>query len=287
MHATAAPLTAHRGNGAAPLRPLSELWEPRPLRAQLRSTATATRASRAAETRPQGSGADRSEGGGELSLTGASRGTTGGRARPKRPSPRAAADAIQRHRASAGGAACRAGRRRNAELPPTSLRGRGGREKEGGERSRWGDVTPGWGRGENCGMENFQPRASCACSATPRPLLPRLTASHPPPSSFLPPHPVRSSGRGALERSVLLTVVPPQPAQHLGQRGDALPGGHAPARQRAGVAGAPVGSKAMGPGGAVWRGEAPLEESLAAPSWAALPAVPRTGGEAPSRADTT
>lgn len=163
----------------------------------------------------------------------------------------------------------------------------GGREKEGGERSRWGDVTPGWGRGENCGMENFQPRASCACSATPRPLLPRLTASHPTPSSFLPPHPVRSSGRGALERSVLLTVVPPQPAQHLGQRGDALPGGRAPARQRAGVAGAPVGSKVMGPGGAVWRGEAPLEESLAAPSWAALPAVPRTGGEAPSRADTT
>lgn len=132
MHATAAPLTAHRGNGAAPLRPLSELWEPRPLRAQLRSTATATRASRAAETRPQGSGADRSEGGGELSLTGASRGTTGGRARPKRPSPRAAADAIQRHRASAGGAACRAGRRRNAELPPTSLRGRGGERERGG-----------------------------------------------------------------------------------------------------------------------------------------------------------
>lgn len=189
MHATAAPLTAHRGNGAAPLRPLSELWEPRPLRAQLRSTATATRASRAAETRPQGSGADRSEGGGELSLTGASRGTTGGRARPKRPSPRAAADAIQRHRASAGGAACRAGRRRNAELPPTSLRGRGGREKEGGERSRWGDVTPGWGRGENCGMENFQPRASCACSATPRPLLPRLTASHPPPLLLPSPSP--------------------------------------------------------------------------------------------------
>lgn len=65
----------------------------------------------------------------------------------------------------------------------------GGREKEGGERSRWGDVTPGWGRGENCGMENFQPRASCACSATPRPLLPRLTASHPPPLLLPSPSP--------------------------------------------------------------------------------------------------
>lgn len=156
MHATAAPLTAHRGNGAAPFRPLSELWEPRPLRAQLRSTATATRASRAAETRPQGSGADRSEGGGELSLTGASRGTTGGRARPKRPSPRAAADAIQRHRASAGGAACRAGRRRNAELPPTSLRGRGGGERKRGVSVRGGVMSrPDGGGGRTAGWKIF------------------------------------------------------------------------------------------------------------------------------------
>lgn len=83
---------------------------------------------------------------------------------------------------------------------PPPLGGRG-RENGGGGRRGWAFAV-GWcharmGRGKNCGMENFQPRSSCACSAPLRPSPPRLP---------LP----RSPGRGALERSVLLTVVPPR-----------------------------------------------------------------------------